>query len=185
MNNFDYQMFLNGTSDVLSDMFLQGMNSNSNNNNNNNSNNDNNGMSLFNNNHNKLNNNMNNNTNNNLNNNLYGSYEGFMKGNMFKNLYEPFRNYRPIQITPRNAREEALLNLDQTAFAMHEINLYLDNFPDDQNMINQFNEFRKAYDEMLNNYQSKYGPISINNPYMTESPFAWTKDSWPWDRRKF
>ncbi len=171
MNNFDYQMFLNGTSDVISDMFLQGMNSNNNKNE----------MPLFNNHNNKPNNNMNNN----LNNNLYGAYEGFMKGNMFKNLYDPFRNYRPIQITPKNAQEEALLNLDQTAFAMHEMNLYLDNFPDDQSMINKFNEFRKAYDEMLNNYQSKYGPISINNPYMTESPFTWTKDSWPWDRRSF
>ena len=161
MNNFDYQMFLNGTSDVLSDMFLQGMNSN--NNNNNNSNNDNNGMSLFNNNHNKLNNNMNNNTNNNLNNNLYGPYEGFMKGNMFKNLYEPFRNYRPIQITPRNAQEEALLNLDQTAFAMHEINLYLDNFPDDQNMINQFNKDQMDFSLLL---------VIISNPTMFLNDFC-------------
>ena len=169
MNNLARQMILKRTSDVINDMFLQGMNSN------------NNKMPLFNNHNKKPNNDMNHN----LNNNLYGPYEGFMKGNMFKNLYDPFRNYRPIQITPKNAQEEALLNLDQTAFAMHEINLYLDNFPDDQNMINKFNEFRKAYDEMLNNYQSKYGPISINNSYMTESPFTWTKDSWPWDRRNF
>ena len=114
---------------------------------------------------------------------LYSPLEGFNKGNMFRNLYEPFRNYQPAQLNPRSEQERALLNLDQMAFAMHEANLYLDNFPDDMNMINRFNEFREAYDELLNDYQSKYGPIEINNPYMTTSPFAWTNDKWPWDRR--
>lgn len=173
MNNFDYQMFLNGTTDGFSEIFLQ-----------NNSTPDSN-IPLFNNN--KM-NNTNNNNNNNMNNTtskLFGTYEGFTKGNLFKNLYDPFRNYQPARLNPRNEQEEALLNLDQMHFAMHEANLYLDNFPNDMNMINKFNEFRKAYDELLNEYQSKYGPIEINNPYMTTSPFTWTNDAWPWDRRSF
>lgn len=176
MNNFDYQMFLNGNDDEFSEMFLQGTTSNMPS-----------SIPLFNNGMNTMpnNNNMNNSTNNNMNGILYTPYEGFTKGNMFRNLYEPFMNYTPIRLTPKNAQEEALLNLDQMHFAMHELNLYLDNYPDDKQMIDKFNEFRTAYEKLLNEYQSKYGPIEITSPYMTTSPFAWTKDAWPWDRRNF
>lgn len=169
MNNFDYQMFLNGTNDGFADIFLQGNNSSNN-------------IPLFNNNG-KPNTNMNNNNNGMNNNNLFTPNEGFNKGNMFRNLYTPFRNYTPARLTARNAREEALLNLSQMHFAMHEVNLYLDNFPNDMNMINKFNEFRTAYEKLLNDYQAKYGPLEITSPYMTTSPFAWTNDVWPWDRR--
>ena len=173
MNNFDYQMFLNGTKDGFSDIFLQG-NTNSNN------------IPMFNNN--GMNHNMNgtnNNNSNNMNNinNLFNPNEGYTKGNMFKNLYDPFMNYTPARLTARNAREEALLNLGQMHFAMHEANLYLDNFPDDRAMLNKFNEFRKNYEQLLNDYQSKYGPIEITSPYMTNTPFAWSTDVFPWNRR--
>ena len=155
MNNFDYQMFLNGTTnDGFTDIFLQQNSSN---------------IPMF-------NNGMNNN-------NLYTPNEGYMKGNMFKNLYDPFKNYTPARLTANNAKEEALINLGQMHFAMHEANLYLDNFPNDMNMLNKFNEFRTSYEKLLNDYQSKYGPIEITSPYMTNTPFAWSNDKFPWDRR--
>ena len=171
MNNFDYQMFMNGTNDGFSDIFLQG-NTNSNH------------LPLFNNNGINNNTNMNMNDNNMSNvNNLFAPNEGYVKGNMFKNLYDPFRNYAPARLVARNAREEALLNLGQMHFAMHEANLYLDNFPNDRNMLNKFNEFRKNYEQLLNDYQSKYGPLEITSPYMTNAPFAWSTDTFPWNRR--
>ena len=170
MNNFDYQMFLNGTNDGFSDIFLQG-NTNTNN------------LPLFNNGMNN-NNNMNLNNNNMTNvNNLFTPNEGYTKGNMFKNLYDPYKNYQPARLVARNAQEEAMLNLGQMHFAMHEANLYLDNFPNDRNMLNKFNEFRKNYEQLLNDYQSKYGPIEVTSPYMMNTPFAWSTDVFPWNRR--
>ena len=161
MNNFDYQMFLNGTTnDGFTDMFLQSNNSSAN-------------FPLF-------NNNINNNS---TANNLFAPNEGYMKGNMFKNLYDPFKNYVPAKLNANSPKEEALINLGQMHFAMHEANLYLDNFPNDMNMLNKFNEFRKSYEQLLNDYQSKYGPIEINSPYMNRTPFAWSNDKFPWDRR--
>ncbi len=195
MNNYDYQMFSDGNLDGFTDVFLQESmidpnvqlfnNSKTNNMPNNmpnNMSNMNNMSGNFN-----MNNmgNMNNMTNMTTNSNLFSPSEGFTKGNMFRNLYEPFMNYTPMRLTPKNAQEEALLNLDQMHFAMHELNLYLDNYPQDKAMISKFNEFRKAYEQLLNDYQSKYGPIEITSPYMTTSPFAWTNDVWPWDRRNF
>ena len=161
MNNFDYQMFLNGTTnDEFSNIFLQ-PNNNANN------------FPMFN----------NGDAMNNNNNNLTTPNDGFIKGNMFKSLYNPFKNYSPNKLVARNAQEEALINLGQMHFAMHEANLYLDNFPNDMNMINKFNEFRSSYEKLLNDYQSKYGPIEITSPYMTSSPFAWSNRPFPWDRR--
>ena len=122
-----------------------------------------------------------NNVNQSMNNNLYGPYEGFVKGNLFNYLYDPYKNYTPMRLVPKSEQEEALLNIDQIQFAMHELNLYLDNYPNDINMINKFNEYQKMYAQLLNNYQSKYGPLQVNNPYMTTSPFSWTNDKWPWD----
>ena len=165
MNNFDYQMFLNGTNDGFNDIFLQG-NTNTNN------------FPMF-------NNGMNNNNTNNMNNtnNLFNPNEGYTKGNMFKNLYDPFMNFAPAKLVAKDAREEALLNLGQMHFAMHEANLYLDNFPNDRAMLNKFNEFRTSYEKLLNDYQSKYGPLEITSPYMTNTPFAWSTEAFPWNRR--
>lgn len=160
MNNFDYQMFLGGTNDGFSDIFLQG----------------NNNVPMF-------NNGMDNTNNNNMSNitNLFSPNEGYVKGNMFRNLYDPFMNYRPNELKPRNEQESALFNLSWMHFAMHETNLYLDNFPNDRAMLNKFNEFRASYEKLLNDYQSKYGPLEVTSPYMTNTPFAWSSNSFPWN----
>ncbi len=127
------------------------------------------------------------NTNNNNNNMstsiLYGPYEGFIKGNLFRNLYQQYKNYQPAPLTPRSEQEEALLNLNQIQFAMHELNLYLDNFPNDTNMMNQFAMFRNTYNRLLSDYENKYGAITINSPTLNTVPFGWVEKAWPWDRR--
>jgi len=116
---------------------------------------------------------------------LFNVNEGFEKGNLFKNLYEPYKNYQPKNLQPKNEEEEILLSIDELAFALHEIDLYLCVYPDDVEMINLYNQLQREYDQILKYYESKFGPIQTNNPYMTRSPFAWTEDTWPWDRRYF
>ncbi|HHW69434.1 MAG TPA: spore coat protein CotJB [Tenericutes bacterium] len=116
---------------------------------------------------------------------LFSVNEGFEKGNMFKNLYEQYKNYKPKDLKPKNEKEETLLAIDELAFAMHEINLYLNVYPDDMMMINKYNQLQREYNQILKYYESKFGPIQTNNEHMTKSPFAWTEDTWPWDRRDF
>lgn len=134
------------------------------------------------------------NTNNNINNNanvnmqsnmLFGPYEGFTRGNMFRDSYEQYKNYQPAILTPRNEQEEALLNLNQFQFAMHELNLYLDVFPNDTNMMNQFVTFRNNYNRLLSEYENRYGAINVNSTSLSSTPFGWSTQQWPWDRRGF
>lgn len=132
-----------------------------------------------------MNNEMTNGINNNVTNNneLYGSYEGYTKGNMFKKIYQQYKNYMPQKLTPNSEEEEALLNLNQMHFAMHEANLYLDVFPNDREMMREYIKFRDSYNELLNNYQERYGALNINSSYLDNTPFGWEEENWPWDRR--
>ena len=95
----------------------------------------------------------------NYNPNLYNPKEGFEKGNMFSNLYEQYKNYRPIIVNPRTEQEKMLYEIQTMCFAAHELNLYLDLHPEDKSMIVLFKE-------------------GVKN----ENLFTWESATWPWDR---
>lgn len=132
---------------------------------------------------NNLNTNMNINANNAQSNSLFGPYEGYTKGNMFRNLYEQYKNYKPAVLSPKSEQEEALLNLNQMQFAMHDLTLFLDVFPNNNAMMNQFITFRNSYNRLLDEYENKYGAINVNSQYLNNTPFGWVEQMWPWDRR--
>lgn len=171
MNSAMQSTMMNGNSNmnnVGSGLMNSGTNSNSNNMNN------------------MTNGNSQNNTNNNLNNGsnmmLYGPYEGYVKGNLFRNLYDQYKSYRPMSLAPSSEREEALLNLNQIQFAMHELNLYLDVYPNDANIMRQFVAYRNTYNDLLNQYENRYGALSVNSTSLNSVPFGWVDQTWPWER---
>ena len=116
----------------------------------------------------------------NINNTLFGTYEGYIKGNMFKNLYEQYKNYKPLNVSISNEKEEALFNLNQICFAMHELNLYLDVHPNDSSALNMFVNYENTYNNLLQEYQKKYGPINVND-VNGNTPFSWVGTNFPWE----
>lgn len=124
----------------------------------------------------------NNNTYNNQDNNkLYDPYNGLIRGNLFKNLYDPYKSGEPYEIKPMNEQAELLTSLDALGFAMIDLNLYLDVFPNDREKINLYNQYRKEKEEILKEYESKYGPITTNSDSLNSYPWAWNNMPWPWD----
>lgn len=119
----------------------------------------------------------------NQNNNLFGPYEGYVKGNLFKDLYHQYKDYKPVNLVPKTEEEETLLNLNQMQFAMHEANLLLDVNPNDANMMRDYIRFRDSYNKLLNEYEKKYGALTVNSNDLNRVPFGWTEETWPWDRR--
>lgn len=113
--------------------------------------------------------------------NMFKAKEGFEKGNMFKNLYESYKHHQPPVLRPRNEREQMLLKIDELAFCMHEINLYLNVHPENMRMIEHYNKYQKEYNRLLREFEAKVGPIQVNNDHMTTSPFTWTEGNWPWE----
>lgn len=112
--------------------------------------------------------------------NLAEPYQAFVQGNLFNNLYQGYKNYRPAQIVPNNEQAELLLNVDQLCFAAHELNLYLDNYPNDQRMIQLFNKYQSMANMATQEYEKKYGPLSVT--FLSEpNQFSWEAYSWPWE----
>ena len=113
--------------------------------------------------------------------NLYNPKEGFIKGNMFTNLYSEYKNYKPQMLNPKSEQERMLYELDSISFAMHELNLYLDMHPEDQSMVTLFNDYRRKLEELTKNYESMYGPLTVNSNEMENKTFSWVNTTWPWE----
>lgn len=113
--------------------------------------------------------------------NLFSPREGFEKGNLFSNLYSQYKNYRPAALKPKNEREKKLFELSAIAFAAHELNLYLDIHPEDQSMLALFNDYRRKSNDLIKEYEEKYGPLTISSNSLEGNTFAWEEDAWPWE----
>ena len=116
-----------------------------------------------------------------FNNNLYSPKEGFSKGNMFPNLYNQYKNYRPIDVIPRSEQERLMYEIQMICFAAHELNLYLDLHPEDSSMIMLFKDYQATARKLKTEYENKYGPINVNN-INNENLFTWQTEKWPWER---
>ena len=125
------------------------------------------------------------NNNNNFENNnmpsLFTPAVGYDNGNLFANLYDQYKNYKPVNLRAGNERDNLLLEISRNSFAAHELNLYLDLNPNDSTIITLFNDYRERADKLIREYEAKYGPMTISSDNLTESPFAWQNDIWPWE----
>ena len=121
------------------------------------------------------------NANNNQSNNLYDPYNGLIRGNMFQNLYDPYKIREPFEIRPMNEQANLLTNIDALGFASIDLNLYLDVYPNDKNAIDLFNQYRTKKNELIKQYESKFGPLQISSDSLNSYPWAWDDKPWPWE----
>ena len=77
------------------------------------------------------------------NNNILDTKLGFKRGNLFNNLYDEYKNYKPQELKANNEKEDLLLQIDEQRFAMIEMNLYLDLYPNNKEALNRFNTYLK------------------------------------------
>ena len=112
---------------------------------------------------------------------LYNPYNGLIRGNLFKNLYDPYKNKEPYEIKPMNEQANLLTKLDALAFAMIDLNLYLDVYPNDNEKISLYSQYMREKEALLKEYESKYGPITLNSNVLNSFPWAWNNMPWPWD----
>lgn len=114
------------------------------------------------------------------NNNLFAPEEGLNKGNMFKNLYDPYKNY-VYKIAVKGKKDELLLSIQELTFALKDLNLYLDLYPNDKEAMNTFKNYSeelKRYKEMYNKNYSPLCAVDANKEY-----FDWITSPWPWDNK--
>ena len=116
-----------------------------------------------------------------LNNELLDPKEGLEKGNLFKNLYDPYKNYKVQTLQPKTERQKKLNDILAYAFAMNDLALYLDNYPNNSSYINLYNEYRKIKNNLKNEYEKMYGPIDLNSRALESNTWLWKNMPWPWE----
>lgn len=118
------------------------------------------------------------------NNELLKPKEALEKGNMFKNLYVPYKNYKPVKLDSMSERGKLLNEIRSYGFAMKDLNLYLDVNPNNASYINLYNEYRKKKDNLVNQYERMYGPLDLTSSALENNNWVWNNSPWPWEGNK-
>jgi hypothetical protein len=113
-----------------------------------------------------------------MNNTLVNIKEGFNRGNMFDNLFIPYKYIANLE--EKDRRSKLMLDIQRYCFAAHEMNLYLDLYPNDIQAIGLFNQYKQRENELINEYEREFGIINldINESYTWD----WDNSPWPWER---
>jgi hypothetical protein len=113
-----------------------------------------------------------------MNNTLVSVKEGFNRGNMFDNLFMPYKYIADIK--PIDRRNKLMMDIQMFCFAAHELNLYLDLYPDDIQAIGLYNQYKEEANRLTYEYEKEFGKIELN---INESyTWDWVKSPWPWER---
>lgn len=112
---------------------------------------------------------------------LFTPQVAYDNGNLFSNIYDQYKNFKPTSLTGNDKRSRLWLELARMSFAAHEVNLYLDVYPNDSSMLTLFNDYRSRANKLAEEYENKYGPLNISNASSNEVPFSWENTTWPWE----
>ncbi len=113
---------------------------------------------------------------------ILSSKEGFLRGNMFANEYEPYKNLTYFKLTPKNEKEQLMFKVMELAFAITDLNLWLDLHPDDTTAFRQFKEYVELYEKTCKEYSKKYEPLTLLE--VKENNYNWLMSPWPWEKEE-
>ena len=80
-----------------------------------------------------------------------------------------------------NCNNSSLLKrLQEVEFALYELTLYLDAYPESKEALMHYHSLLDARRALVAEYQAKHGPLTM---YGTESTTSWDWAStpWPWE----
>lgn len=118
------------------------------------------------------------------NNELLTPQEGLEKGNLFKNLYDPYKGYKPVGVSSKTEKGKLLNEILSYGFAMNDLGLYLDVYTNNSNYIGLYNEYRKIKENLVNQYEKMYGPLSLSSNTLENNNWVWINSPWPWEGEK-
>ena len=110
---------------------------------------------------------------------LYSLKEGFMRGNMYKKEYKPYKNMTYLPLSPKTEREKKLYDIMALDFAINDLNLYLDLYPEDKECIRVFKEYVDEHKKLKKEFLKMYGPLTVTQ--INDHKYEWEENPWPWD----
>ena len=92
-----------------------------------------------------------------------------------------------IQSVKVSGREQSLKtytdDIQKLQFYAVELNLYLDNFPENRKATEDYKEISSKLSELIERFECEYGPIRNFGQAYVENPIAWIEQPWPWEIR--
>lgn len=76
-----------------------------------------------------------------------------------------------------------LLDIMKYTFYAIELNLYLDNFPNNTEATEDYKEISEKLDKLIYRYEQEFGPLTNFGSAAIENPRAWVNTPWPWENR--
>lgn len=81
--------------------------------------------------------------------NLFTPNQTLEYGNIFKKEYKGYKGYQPYKINIKN--ENSILNLIAMQDYLHDLKLHLDIYPNDNAILNEYNNALKKYQKIKEN----------------------------------
>ena len=105
----------------------------------------------------------------------YESEEALARGTLFPGLDLPFMN-----IVNEKVPDMPTAELMAIAFAVDELELYLDTHSNDKEAFELYQSFLALQKEARERYIARYGVITQCDQLGAEQ-YTWLKDPWPWE----
>ena len=79
-----------------------------------------------------------------------------------------------------SGRCEALQTVNEAAFVLQELTLYLDTHPSCGAGLARYQQAREYYRQAIDAYALQYGPLQIDQ-IQPNSCWQWVQTPWPWE----
>ena len=79
-----------------------------------------------------------------------------------------------------NGKCEALQAVNEAAFVLQELVLYLDTHPTCTSGLARYQQARECYRQAVENYVLQYGPLQIDH-VQPDCSWQWVQTPWPWE----
>ena len=80
----------------------------------------------------------------------------------------------------KSDRVELLNQILEYHFASIELNLYLDNNPEDEDALYEYNIYVERLQNAMYKYEKRYGPLTNFGYVQSCDYWDWVDNPWPW-----
>ncbi|MCI1944268.1 spore coat protein CotJB [Clostridium luticellarii] len=80
--------------------------------------------------------------------------------------------------------KKLLDKIRQVEFAAVDLNIYLDNFPDNKKALADYNTLSKQLIYLKREYETNFGMLTNFGFSQSEYPWSWVNEPWPWEADK-
>lgn len=79
------------------------------------------------------------------------------------------------------SRSALLRKIQELGFYAVDLNLYLDNFPNDEKALRDYNMASNQLRRLKNLYEERFAPLANYGESPSKGCWRWVEEPWPWE----